>query len=596
MKSIAARILFLSLTLSSVAFTQDDVVMKAMRDELSRSTTQLHLADLDKPYFIAYRVNDNTTTKVSATLGQLTDKTVYRGRRLAVEVRVGNYNLDNANFIGVHAGGEGSCGCHSTLPIDDDYDQIRREIWLATDSEYKAAAGKLSAKRSVLEHRQRGQELADFTPQHAITVAEKPAELNADMLAVENLARELSGLFRGSPEILNSGVDIFLINTYVRFIDSEGTSFTHAIPIVTLDVRASTQAGDGQPLWDGFRVYGTTGQALNHDELLTRTRELLTRIKALRTAPVLDSYNGPVLFEQDASAEVVSQVFAPALIASRIPISDEPAFERQFQQVLAQFGGSLADKVGGRVLPGGFSLVDNPRATQAGGAQIASYEVDDEGTPSREIKLVDNGILKSLLAGRTPTPQTKVSTGSVRGMSAAPSNVFLTASKTVPERDLRKQLVQMAQQRGYDFGIIVRDVMGANLSPLMRMSYGAAGSGGAAVYKVFADGHEELVRTDINTIALNDFKEIVAAGDKPFIHDSAFVPFSALMLARASGMDMQNNFVVSSYSVPSLLFEELSLKSPTGTTPKPPVLASPMASLRQQGQLNNGGLSAERKP
>jgi predicted Zn-dependent protease len=583
MKNIVCRILFLQLALSSVAFTQDDVVMKAMRDELSRSMTQLHLADLDKPYFIAYRVTDNSTTKVSATLGQLTDKTVYRGRRLAVEVRVGDYKLDNTNFVGVHAGGNGSCGCHSTLPIDDDYGQIRREIWLATDGEYKAAAGQLSAKRSVLEHRQRGQQLADFTAQQPITLAAKPADLKLDTSGLEDLARELSSVFRGSPEILSSGLDLYLMNTYVRFIDSEGTSFTRSVPIVTLDVRASTQAADGQPLSDAFRIYGVSADALRRDELLGRTRELLARIKALRTAPVLDAYNGPVLFEQDASAQVVSQVLAPALIASRIPISDEPRFEAQFQQFLSQFGGTLADKVGGRILPEGFNLIDNPRATQPGdGKLLASYDVDDEGTPSHEVKLVDNGILKSLLAGRTPTPQTKTSTGSVRGLSAAPSNVFLTASKASSESDLRKQLVQAAQQRGYDFGIVVRDVMGANVSPLMRMSYGAAGSGGAAVYKVYADGHEELVRADIATIALNDFKDILAAGDKASVHDTVFIPFSALMLARASGMEMENNFVVSSYSVPSLLFEELSLKSPTGTTPKPPVLASPMASLRSR--------------
>jgi hypothetical protein len=55
MTGVLHRLLLLILSLSSVALAQDDVVMKAMRDELTRSTGQLRLTELDKPYFISYR-------------------------------------------------------------------------------------------------------------------------------------------------------------------------------------------------------------------------------------------------------------------------------------------------------------------------------------------------------------------------------------------------------------------------------------------------------------------------------------------------------------------------------------------------------------
>jgi hypothetical protein len=51
------------------ASAQDDMVMKAMRDELDRSMKQLRLEKLDKPYFIAYRVSDRTDSVIAATLG-----------------------------------------------------------------------------------------------------------------------------------------------------------------------------------------------------------------------------------------------------------------------------------------------------------------------------------------------------------------------------------------------------------------------------------------------------------------------------------------------------------------------------------------------
>jgi hypothetical protein len=36
--------------------------MKAMRDEMARSMSQLTIGDLQKPYYIAYRVVDSETT------------------------------------------------------------------------------------------------------------------------------------------------------------------------------------------------------------------------------------------------------------------------------------------------------------------------------------------------------------------------------------------------------------------------------------------------------------------------------------------------------------------------------------------------------
>src|SRR5580704_18867784 len=68
---------------------QDDVVMRAMQDELARSMSQLQLLQMDKPYFIAYRVQDVTVQEITATLGSLTSRTgsPTHNRILEVELR-----------------------------------------------------------------------------------------------------------------------------------------------------------------------------------------------------------------------------------------------------------------------------------------------------------------------------------------------------------------------------------------------------------------------------------------------------------------------------------------------------------------------------
>ena len=49
-----------------------DVIVRAMRDELERSMTQLRLDSLAKPYFIAYRIDEDESVSASARLGALT--------------------------------------------------------------------------------------------------------------------------------------------------------------------------------------------------------------------------------------------------------------------------------------------------------------------------------------------------------------------------------------------------------------------------------------------------------------------------------------------------------------------------------------------
>ena len=91
--------LLAAMALPAPALAADDVVMKAMRDELDRSMKQLQLEQLEKPYFISYHVQDRTSLDTSATFGALLSGGLSRARYLTVQVRVGDYQRDNSNFM-----------------------------------------------------------------------------------------------------------------------------------------------------------------------------------------------------------------------------------------------------------------------------------------------------------------------------------------------------------------------------------------------------------------------------------------------------------------------------------------------------------------
>ena len=89
--------------------------------ELQLSMEKLVTPDGTKPYFIQYAVTDQKMVYVSAALGALTYDTTGHRRLLDVDVRCGDYSLDNTHQIrGEYYGGYDYWGGSAPLPLNDD--------------------------------------------------------------------------------------------------------------------------------------------------------------------------------------------------------------------------------------------------------------------------------------------------------------------------------------------------------------------------------------------------------------------------------------------------------------------------------------------
>ncbi len=542
-----------------------------MRDEMARSLDKLRLEELERPYFIAYRISDRSSQDFAASFGSLTRRLDNRIRYLSVELRVGDYQLDNTNFAPFGRGR--GFGQTARLPLDDDYQEIRRQIWLATDQAYKNAVQQLSAKRAYLQNRNRTQQIPDFTREEPSTGSEIAQTEKLDGAAAEALVRGLSGLFRQMPEIWNSQAQLGASVTDVRYLNSEGSWFRRVRPWVSLGVIAYTQAPNGMPLDDFVSAYGHKLSDLpSQAELEARVREMATRLEAQRQASTVELYNGPVLVEGQAAAELFAQGFAPKLLAAHPPLSDNQQLERN-----AEAADAFADKLGARVLASILTVKDEPLLDQYRGQPLlGGYAVDDDGVKARETVLVENGILKARLAARSPSRGTTHSTGSRRGNGPAPSNLIVSASQSASSTELRRQLLEMAKLRGREYAIVIRR-MG---SPFFRAGAGTGGPGRdgtrleglIAAYKVFADGHEEPVRNlELGDFGVTSFKDVVAVSDTTEVYTTPSFP------RPVSGYSGGETVALVSVAVPAMLFDDLTLKMPTGEFPKPPVAPPPFA-------------------
>ena len=588
--TIAAQaVISAAFLLQPFAHAQDDVAMRAMKDELARSMAQIQLHGMDKPYFLAYRLDDLSTTEISATLGSLTqDDRPARVRFVGVEVRVGDAKVDNTNFLSSRTFSGGPPGMLSGIqqaPLDENYQEIRRALWMATDAQYKKALEDLSAKRAALQAQNQATRPADFSVEPVKVSIQTPDTSTIPTKNLSKLARDLSAVFKSLPDLYASSVSIECRDGYTRYVNSEGSSFTRSQRVIDLKINAQVQSADGLPISDSIELYGSSLADLPpEDALIARTRAMADRILKLRSAGSIDRYNGPVLFEGEAAPEIFAQVFAQGLMAARTPTTDEPQFEMFFNQMLDQLGGrSYEDKLGGRVLPAFLSVSDNPTVSSFQGLKLmGAAAIDDDAVATRETKLVEHGILKTLLSTRVPSSATTASTGSRRGWGPAPSNLLFTTDKPEIDAELRKQLLQLASDRGLKYGIVVRHVGGGSAAAYIKMAarmmqqQDQAGASLAEVYKLYPDGHEELVQgLEIGEITPALFKDIQAAGDTPAVYSDEFIPRAGALFS--AGLSSGSQVPVVSYVAPPVLFEELPLVKSKGPFPKLPLESSPLA-------------------
>ncbi len=569
---------------------QETALSRAMRDELSRSKKDLRLAQLELPYFISYQVREVEDAAISASRGSLLARGENRSRMLTVELRVGDYALDNTNFF---AGPEfaftrnRSFFGFNELPLDDNYLEFRRVIWLATDSAYKQALENLAGKRAALQNRTRSENLPDFSKEEPTRTTDILPAGKFERSSAELLVRSLSKILGNVPDLYNSSVALSATYSRTVYLNSEGTSYEITEPLVTLAASASTQAVDGMPLDESVDYYTRSMTSLPApDELAARIRDMTVRLENLRKAPLLDRYNGPVLFEGRATGEIFSIEFAPALAGRRKTLSGSPEMDSIFGRFSGGGSASFADKLGGRVLPPFLSVVDNPTISNYGNEPLfASYKVDQEGVRARETRVVEKGVLKTFLTTRTPVEGVTSSSGNHRGPGPAPSNLILVAENGQTEAGLKQQFLELVKKRGLDYGIIIREIgsSGAGMEEqAMAMLSAMSGRGekGRSVllaYKVYLDGREELVRgARLSGMSADSFKEIVGASKSAAVYTAAQIPhFDFSMISRFAGGGMSAPVV--SYVVPSLLFDDLTITRPTTELPKPPFSSPPTA-------------------
>jgi hypothetical protein len=549
-----------------------DPILQAMRDEAARSV-KLNLPNLDAPYFVQYLLDQSDSFTVSASLGALVTRSRDRFRVPEIFVRVGDYRFDNTNFAG--AGGGGSHYDLGSFPLDDDYNVLRRYLWLGTDSIYKGAVEAISRKRAAMRNINQNEQLNDFARAVPVHLVEPFQKLAVDEKTWVDATRSLSAIFLKYPDVKTSEVELHADNGGYYVVNSEGTEVRTPEDVVFVRARATAQAPDGMTLHDAVTFHAFDAGHLPSETEMTRDlTRMAENLVALAHAPVGEDYTGPVLFEADAGPQVFAEILAKNLALSR------PVVGARGAPPASEFEG----RMGSRILPDSFQVVDDPTQKEWRGKQMfGSYDVDREGVVPMPLHLVEKGTLKGFLLTREPVRGFEGSNGRARlpGRSAGVadiSNLFVSSNDTMPAADLKKKLIELIQARNKPYGMIVRKMdfpSTATRGEVVRMLQNAQGAAHPVsmpllVYKVFPDGHEELVRgMRFRGFTARSLKDILAAGDNATAFDfmDSTEPFALVGLAEYT--------TEACVVAPSIIIDDLELHPVDEEFPKLPVAPAP---------------------
>ncbi len=557
-RATATAALGLALALAWPATTpkaQDSPLMLAMQDELKRSMSELRIDGQPAPYYIEYEIDDVASMRVVTRLGGVVDNLHDRSRTLRVQVRVGDYSFDSSRFISADRGGGLVANLNDvTAPLDDNYDVIRRQIWLTTDAAYKRAINVFAKKKATFQNRAATDNLPDFS-------RERPVVTELPILAPTTPGREwldraqrLSALFLTRRGLDSSDVWVSETRGTSYYLNSEG--FRAVVPISSAYLRmyAEATAADGATVRD---VYSTVAGRLEDlppmSELSAHATEVADRTHASKTAPLGEEFTGPVLVEGQASAELLRQSFAPLLLARRPP-DGENGFGRGGAGQVTPF----LSRIGLRVMTDSFAVSDTPSLKEFGGHAVAgAYLIDDEAVPARDVSLVEKGRLVTLLTSRTPQKNLPASNGHGRSGTVQPGVLQVRSTQAIPAAELKAKYLELLKIQDKPYGYIVRALAAPGDIP------GGAGPGGPvmlAVVKVTPDGKEEAVRgLRFGAIPSTAFRDILESSREQVLYNyriDAGTPASII--------------------APSLIFEELEIQRTREIVQKPPVVPSPV--------------------
>ena len=540
---------------------QKDPMLEILSNELMRNFKTLKK---QKPpvYYLSYQLRVMKELNLIAVAGDLSQNTKGSFGWLDVDARVGSTQTDNTHEL------KGFWNKYrlegGVVPTDQKSRRaLRHLLWRSTQ---KAVEKAQDDYNNVVSNKQVSSASLDpsddFVPPQKQLFCQTHPEITYDRQEIANRLKEISALVKEYNFIDKSAFAFSLSQEDTFFVNSVGSRLRtpRILGRYSFMIQAQTPEGmilERNAIYDGVKMEDFPSLETMKEDFALMAQEL----KALLAAPAMEPYTGPVILKNRASGVFFHEILGHRLEGHR--------------QKSDSFGQTFTNRVGKQVVSPILNVSDNPLLSHFQGVPLRGYYLfDDEGNPAQNVTLIEKGILKNFLMSSSPIKNFSQSNGHGRkefGYRAVSrmGNTIITPVKAVSYEELEKQLLAEIKRQNKPYGLIIEDISGG-FTMTETSAPQAFKVNPLLVYKIYPDGHKEIVRgVDLVGTPLTSFSKVIAAADDYAVFngscgaESGWVPVSAVS--------------------PSILVSEMEVEKVHKNPSKPPILRPPYAESSSQG-------------
>lgn len=464
---------------------EEQIIIKAMKDQLKTSLDSLKSDNSPRPSFIQYNYKKGETNMLRYNRGALFEEDLAKPVSL---IRVDMIIKDDKGVTSHNSSHRGfpvltrMRGGQDVVPTNPDYDEIRRVFWWLSDVQYRNAVNAYNDKvrkmsdPTLAEKIKKDMDLPDFPSLPKTTYYDAPAQHSFDASYWHELLAEVSGVYDEYKELYDICARLETSCQNIYTLNTEGTETRHAITDITLHVSVVAQNERKESFSENLFFTGLTAEDLPSKlDILAQTKEAADLVLKVSKAEAADKeYLGPALL--DAPLVIDHNMFS-TFTAVRIPAAGAQAPD-------------LNSNIGLRIYSPNLSIKATPTLKEYKGHKLlGSYSVDAEGVkPKESLLFVEKGVVKELMNDRVPTAVVAESTGNnlfigfpmYIGRLVMPGVIQVTCSDTKPAKGMKAELIKNAKEAGLKHAFIIRRLKNGSTYWFYKVNVG--------------DGSEELVR------------------------------------------------------------------------------------------------------
>ena len=512
---------------SNVQGKDEDIIFRAMNDEMQRSLTGLKAEGQESPFYVDYRVNVTKSLNLNSTLGGLTSST-YKPKAItgAVDIHVGDTMVTNEPYQ-----------VSATMGERVNYDGIRYILWQVSDMIYKNALRQYDQRMTALKNNPKPEQEASLAEiqllKGAEIIKESVQDIEIDREAIEQMLNRLSAVYLEYPDLYNTSVSLEQTIQDVYRVSSDGLKLRMPYIGGMIEALVTVRTHDGAELTENYQIPFDC-RSYDEEELIRQMRMFAeTMVMKSKAETVNDFYLGPILLEKEAVSESFHTIVKNIGTAS----NSWNIYTGLYGYAISLSGNNSGitgyQLLGKRILDPKLSIHLYSDLKEYKGVKIeGAYDVDFDGIkPDPDFVMLENGILKRLIGGRFLAAGAPRSTGHsmIPEYGIRPqvkmSILHITCSKTQPLSKMKKSLIAEAKKAGLDHAYKLRNI-DYNCYVLTRIDV--------------KTGQETVINGDIPNFERRELMHVITASKEENILSSVFNGYNMTTMIAPESMLLES--------------------------------------------------------